>query len=98
MNGLTRFQVTRALWVCLLAVAGLGVSAYLLTVHWGWWGAVCLGVGDCQLVNTSRFSEFLGVPVALWGIGAYAVMFLLGATLLSGEPGGDGTANGSRRT
>jgi uncharacterized membrane protein len=53
-------------------VFGLAVSLYLLTVHWGWWTAVCLGVGDCEAVNTSRFSELLGVPVALLGALAYA--------------------------
>jgi uncharacterized membrane protein len=63
--------------IAVLAVAGLAVSAYLLTVHWGWWSAVCLGVGDCEAVNTSRFSEFLGVPVALLGMGAYAAIFIL---------------------
>lgn len=61
-----------------LAVAGLAVSLYLLTVHWGWWTAVCLGVGNCELVNTSRFSEFLGIPVALLGAGAYAALIAAG--------------------
>jgi uncharacterized membrane protein len=63
--------------IALLSVLGIAVSCYLLTVHWGWWTAVCLGVGDCEAVNTSRFSEFLGVPVALWGIGAYAMLLAL---------------------
>lgn len=75
-------QVSRALMICALAVGGIAVSAYLLTVHWGWWSAVCLGVGDCQAVNTSRFSEFLGLPVALLGIGAYAAIFALGAAIV----------------
>lgn len=60
-----------------LALTGVAVSAYLLTVHWGWWSAVCLGVGDCELVNTSRYSEFLGIPVALFGMGAYAAILVL---------------------
>lgn len=65
---------SRPFIISILAVAGLAVSAYLLTVHWGWWSAVCLGVGDCEAVNTSRFSEFLGIPVALMGMGAYAAI------------------------
>lgn len=70
---------SRPLSIALLALAGLAVSGYLLTVHWGWWTAVCLGVGDCELVNTSRFSELFGIPVALLGMGAYAA--ILGLSL-----------------
>jgi len=60
----------------LLATLGLAVSLYLLSVHWGWWQAVCLGVGECEVVNTSRYSELLGVPVALLGAGAYIAIGL----------------------
>lgn len=70
--------------ISILALLGVGVSAYLLTVHWGWWSAVCFGVGDCQAVNTSRFSEFLGLPVALWGIGSYVAIFLLSVAVMRG--------------
>jgi uncharacterized membrane protein len=63
--------------IALLSVLGLAVSLYLLTVHWGWWTAVCLGVGDCEAVNTSRFSELLGVPVALLGALAYMAQIAL---------------------
>ncbi len=75
-------KLSRPLIICVLALGGIAVSIYLLTVHWGWWNAVCLGVGDCELVNTSRFSEFLGVPVALWGILAYVGMFVASAAVL----------------
>jgi uncharacterized membrane protein len=63
--------------ITILSVLGLAVSLYLLTVHWGWWTAVCLGVGDCEAVNTSRFSELLGVPVALLGALAYVAQIAL---------------------
>ena len=77
----------RSLLIAILALAGFAVSTYLLTVHWGWWSAVCLGVGDCELVNTSRFSEFLGIPVALLGMVSYAAIFVLSLALLRGiEP------------
>ncbi len=70
-------MLSRPFIISILSLAGIAVSAYLLTVHWGWWSAVCLGVGDCEAVNTSRYSEFLGIPVALFGMGAYAAMFAL---------------------
>lgn len=64
----------RLIAVIALATLGVAVSLYLLTVHWNWWQAVCLGVGDCESVNLSRFSELLGIPVALLGALAYLAM------------------------
>lgn len=80
-------KFSRSLFIPVLALVGLAVSTYLLTVHWGWWNAVCLGVGNCELVNTSRYSEFLGFPVALLGMGVYGGIFLLGAALVRGITG-----------
>ncbi len=60
-----------------LALAGLVVSLYLLTVHWGWWSAVCLGVGNCEVVNLSRWSELFGIPVALLGALTYISLIVL---------------------
>lgn len=75
-------KLSRPMLTAILSAAGIAVSIYLLTVHWGWWSAVCLGVGNCELVNTSRFSEFLGLPVALWGIGAYVALLVLSILVL----------------
>jgi len=78
---------SRSLLIAVLALGGFAVSTYLLTVHWGWWSAVCLGVGDCELVNTSRFSEFLGIPVALLGMATYAAIFVFSLAAMRGiEP------------
>jgi uncharacterized membrane protein len=57
-----------------LAMAGLADALYLLTVHWGWWQAVCLGVGECEVVNTSIYSQLFGIPVALLGAFTYAAL------------------------
>ncbi len=62
-----------------LSVAGLGISIYLLMVHWAIIGqAICLGVGDCEYVNTSRYSELFGIPVALLGGLTYLAFIALG--------------------
>ena len=54
--------------IAALSVVGVGISIYLLMVHWAIIGqAICLGVGDCEYVNTSRYSELFGIPVALLG-------------------------------
>lgn len=55
-----------------LAVAGLGLSAYLSYVHYNLDALVC-GTGDCELVQTSDYSEMFGIPIALFGV----AMFLL---------------------
>jgi uncharacterized membrane protein len=67
-----------------LAGVGVAVSLYLLTVHWGWQQAVCLGVGDCESVNQSRYSELLGIPVALLGALTYCVFIVCSVLIARG--------------
>ena len=55
----------------ILSIIGLGIAAYLLQNHYAppTKGSLC-DFGEavsCSLVNTSVYSEFLGVPVALFG-------------------------------
>ena len=65
--------MSRKLWaIMLLAAAGFAISMYLLAVHWHWIGkAECLGVGDCELVNASKWAELFGIPVSLLGALTY---------------------------
>jgi uncharacterized membrane protein len=37
----------------------------------------CSNIGDCEAVNTSRYSEVAGVPIAALGAAAYAAILLL---------------------
>ena len=63
-----------------LALGGLLVSAYLLLYKLGVIGSMACGVaGECERVQASRYSEFLGLPVAAYGVGGYVV--LLGVAL-----------------
>jgi len=59
------------------AVAGIVVSGYLNAAHWDRRALVC-GVGDCHAVQSSRYAEVNGIPVALLGLGMYAVVVVLG--------------------
>ena len=60
-----------------LAVIGMAIGAYLTYVKYSGGVAVCAGIGDCELVQSSRYSEFLGIPIALLGMLAYlAILFL----------------------
>ncbi len=68
-----------------LALAGAAVAGYLSWTRLTGGTPVCVGFGGCDFVNASRFSELLGVPVAVWGLGAYLVLAALGiAGLLPG--------------
>lgn len=55
-----------------LALVGLGLSAYLTYVHYNIDALVC-GTGGCELVQTSQYSEMFGIPIAIFGL----IMFTL---------------------
>ena len=63
--------------IALLALVGLLISAYLALYKLGYIGVIQCGVGGCDVVQGSRYAYFLGLPVALWGVGAYAVLLAL---------------------
>jgi uncharacterized membrane protein len=66
----------------LLATAGLGVAGYLTYVHYAGISPVCTTGGSCEKVQTSTYSELLGIPVALIGLLGYVAIL---ATLLARE-------------
>jgi uncharacterized membrane protein len=53
--------------------ASLGAldSAYLAYIKLAHVEAICRGVGDCEAVNSSVYSQIYGIPIALLGLGAY---------------------------
>ncbi len=58
-----------------LVLAGIALTAYLTFVAWfGEFPAYCGAESDCALVQQSRWSVLLGVPVALWGLLTYALL------------------------
>ncbi|RME91032.1 MAG: vitamin K epoxide reductase family protein, partial [Anaerolineae bacterium] len=56
---------------------GLLDSIYLLVIKFSHSKALCGPVGDCYTVNTSRYSEIFGVPIALLGALAYLTIVVL---------------------
>lgn len=69
-------RVLRVL-VAALAVAGILISAYLTWSHLRGVAPVCVGGSSgCETVQSSRYSEILGVPVALLGVAGYATLLL----------------------
>jgi len=60
-----------------LALVGVFVSAYLLLYKMGRIGTLACGTGGCETVQLSRWSQFLGVDVALIGLLGYVTLLLL---------------------
>ncbi len=63
----------------LIALASIGLldAIYLTWIKLSGAEAMCAGVGDCSAVNASRYSEIAGIPIAVFGGGAYLVMLLI---------------------
>lgn len=62
--------------VPVLALLGMGISGYLAYVKLSHGVAVCAGIGNCEIVQTSRYSEIVGIPIALLGFGMYAAILV----------------------
>ena len=69
--------MTKRMWMALISLAGLFLGAYLTMYKFGVIGTLACNVGSCEQVQTSRWSMFLGLPVATWGIGFYVAMLAL---------------------
>jgi len=67
--------MTRRMLTALVALVGLFVSMYLALYKAGAIGTLACGTGGCETVQLSHWSVFLGLPVATWGVGFYALVF-----------------------
>src|SRR4051812_15516973 len=69
-----------------LALAGIGIAGYLTWVHYAGLEPVCVGGGGgCERVQSSRWAELAGVPVAVLGFAGYVA--ILASLALPEEPG-----------
>jgi len=66
----------------LLSLAGFFVSLYLYLYKIGRIGTLACGTGGCETVQTSPFSRFLGLEVALYGVVGYLVLLVLSMDML----------------
>jgi len=69
----------QGLWIAgvILAILGAVDSAYLLWIKITGQVAACQNIGDCEAVNSSRYAELGGVPIALFGLLAYLLILVL---------------------
>lgn len=77
--------MTKRMIVAVLALAGIFVALYLLFYKLGMVGHLSCSIGSCETVNTSRWAEFMGAPVAAWGVGYYIGVFVLAIVATSGR-------------
>jgi uncharacterized membrane protein len=69
--------MSKRMWMALISLLGLFLGAYLTLYKFGFIGTLACGVSSCEQVQTSRWSVFLGLPVATWGLGFYALTLML---------------------
>lgn len=60
-----------------LSIVGFIDSVYLTLQKISGGKIYCGNIGDCNAVNSSPYAELYGVPIALLGAGAYAVILFL---------------------
>jgi len=61
----------------LIAVLGIGVTAYLTVAHYDRLAVLCAstsGANSCEAVQSSVYSHILGIPVALIGLIGYVAI------------------------
>jgi uncharacterized membrane protein len=63
--------------IAALSVLGLGVSGYLSLYKLGFISKLTCQVGSCDRVQNSPWADLLGVPVSVWGMGAYVTLVAL---------------------
>jgi uncharacterized membrane protein len=69
-----------------LALVGVAIAGYLTWVHYAGLEPFCVGGGGgCERVQTSRWAELGGIPVAVLGLAGY--LAILGTLLLPEELG-----------
>ena len=65
----------------IIAVLGLLDAIYLTIIKLTDNKALCIqGIGDCWSVNNSRYSEWNGIPISIFGILAYIGIILILST------------------
>jgi uncharacterized membrane protein len=60
--------------VAAVALVGAAIATYLTYVHYAHVAPICT-TGGCEKVQTSKYAELAGIPVAVLGLVAYATVF-----------------------
>lgn len=63
--------------ITVLSLMGIFLAGYLSLFKLGVIGTLTCQIGSCDRVQSSPWADFLGLPVAYWGFGAYLTMFVV---------------------
>jgi uncharacterized membrane protein len=63
--------------VAVLSLVGFFVSLYLWLWKVGLLGTIACGDGGCETVQLSEYAQFLGVPVAFYGMVGYLALIVV---------------------
>ena len=67
-----------SIYALVAAIIGALDAAYLTWVKLSHNEVLCTpGIGDCYTVNTSRYSELYGIPVAIFGLAAFLLIIAI---------------------
>jgi uncharacterized membrane protein len=61
--------------IALLSLAGAGIAAYLVYTRYSG-AAIFCSTGGCETVQSSKYAEVAGIPVAVLGLIGYAAIFV----------------------
>ena len=69
--------------IAVLALVGFFVALYLWLHALGYGGAIkCGASGGCEVVQTSQWAVFLGLPVAFYGVVGYVALLVVALAAL----------------
>ncbi|MGH7502616.1 MAG: vitamin K epoxide reductase family protein [Longimicrobiales bacterium] len=69
---------TTRMAMAVLALAGFFIALYMLLHKLGVIPVLACGEGGtCDVVQSSRWAVFLGIPVPAWGVAGYGAIFVL---------------------
>lgn len=71
--------------ILVLGLFGLGIATYLTYVHYAGLEPICAASRGCEVVQQSKYAEFVGVPVPV--IGLLGWIGILGSLLIPGDIG-----------
>jgi uncharacterized membrane protein len=63
--------------LALFALVGLLIAGYLLLYKFKVLSSLACGTGGCEVVQSSPWAVFLGIPVPAWGVAGYLAILAL---------------------